>query len=136
MLAATCSAVGCKPDWIISAVSRSSPSTVMVFATTRPWSSDVPSTFTLSPDISTVLEKYCLSRPKSPLSSFVCVSSVRTTVVFPSPTSRSTFSGSGTDHSFDFGFVVAKSESRYQQGRCQQTYYRHSSVHKCLSFCP
>ena len=35
-LAATCCAVGCKPAWIISAASRSSPSTVMVFATTRP----------------------------------------------------------------------------------------------------
>src|SRR5215469_5960274 len=83
ILAATCSAVGCRPDWIISAVSRSSPSTVIVFAITRPSLSDIPSTLTLSPGISTVSANCSLSRPKSPLSSFVLVSAVRTTVTFP-----------------------------------------------------
>src|ERR1700740_1706291 len=56
----------------------------MVLATTRPCSSDVPSTLTLSPGISTALDICCLSRPKSPFLSLVVVSSVRTTVVFPS----------------------------------------------------
>src|SRR5438094_786516 len=84
MLAATCSAVGCKPDWIIWAVSRSSPSTVIVFATTRPWSSEVPFTSTLSPGISTALDSCSFSKPNRPFLSCVFVSSVRTTVtMFP-----------------------------------------------------
>src|SRR5258708_14067825 len=82
MLAATCPAVGFNPAWIISAVSRSSPSTEMVFATTRPSLSDTPSTLTLSPGISTVLDMYSFLKPRSPLLSLVLVSSVRTTVTF------------------------------------------------------
>src|SRR5206468_664465 len=50
-VAATCSAVGCKPASIIADVSRSSPSTVIVSATNLPSLSDDPSTFTFSPGI-------------------------------------------------------------------------------------
>src|SRR5207247_5852 len=82
-LAATCSPVGCKPASIIADVSRSSPSTVIVWAINLPSLSDDPSTFTFSPGIKIVSAISCLSRPKSPLSSLTLVFAFRTTVVLP-----------------------------------------------------
>src|SRR5271156_2119832 len=55
----------------------------MVLASTRPCASDVPSTSTLSPGMSTTSDRCSLSRPNRPLSSFVVVLAVRTTVTFP-----------------------------------------------------
>src|SRR5215467_4638883 len=55
----------------------------MVFAMTRPCSSETPSMSTLRPGISTVLAMNSFRSPSIPLLSFVFVSSVRTTVVFP-----------------------------------------------------
>jgi len=61
-----------KPASIISAVSKSSPSMVMVLATNQPASSDVAPTSTLSPGMSTTLDICCLSKPKTLVSASTC----------------------------------------------------------------
>ena len=44
------------------------------------------------------------------------------------------FSGPGSDHSFDFGFVTSKRRYRCQKEQCHQTYQHRFSVHNCLPF--